>query len=119
MPSQALVAHAGRSLKDVEGLLGTLVDIFAPWMPGVLHADKAPFAVSTLLDALAEEYRQVAAVRGLSLHYVPSSVVVESDLALLARVIRNFLSNAVRYTEHGHLLLGCRRRPEGLEDHGG
>lgn len=78
---------------------------------GVLHADKAPFAVSTLLDALAEEYRQVAGVRGLTLHYVPSRVWVESDLALLARVVRNFLSNAVRYTEHGHLLLGCRRRP--------
>lgn len=36
-------------------------------------------------------------------------------MALLARVVRNFLSNAVRYTEHGHLLLGCRRRADGLE----
>jgi len=112
--SQALVSHIGRSLKDVEGLLGTLVDI-SRLDAGVLHADKAPFAVSTLLDALAEEYRQVAGVRGLTLHYVPSQVWVESDLALLARVVRNFLSNAVRYTEHGHLLLGCRRRREGLE----
>jgi signal transduction histidine kinase/CheY-like chemotaxis protein len=112
--SQALVGHIGRSLKDVEGLLGTLVDI-SRLDAGVLHADKAPFAVSTLLDALAEEYHQVAAVRGLTLHYVPSSTLVESDLALLARVVRNFLSNAVRYTEHGHLLLGCRRRANGLE----
>lgn len=112
--SQALVGHIGRSLKDVEGLLGTLVDI-SRLDAGVLRADKAPFAVSTLLDALAEEYRQVAGVRGLALHYVPSSAVIESDLALLARVIRNFLSNAVRYTEHGHVLLGCRRRQGGLE----
>ncbi|AVI62488.1 hybrid sensor histidine kinase/response regulator [Halomonas sp. GFAJ-1] len=112
--SQALVGNIGRSLKDVEGLLGTLVDI-SRLDAGVLHADKAPFAVSTLLDALAEEYKQVAAVRGLTLHYVPSSALVTSDLALLARVVRNFLSNAVRYTEHGHLLLGCRRRKEGLE----
>lgn len=112
--SQTLVSHIGRSLKDVEGLLGTLVDI-SRLDAGVLHADKAPFAVSTLLDALAEEYRQVAGVRGLALHYVPSSAVVESDLALLARVIRNFLSNAVRYTEQGRVLLGCRRRREGLE----
>ena len=112
--SQALVGHIGRSLKDVEGLLGTLVDI-SRLDAGVLHADKAPFAVSTLLDALAEEYRQVAGVRGVALHYVPSSAVIESDLALLARVIRNFLSNAVRYTEHGRVLLGCRRRREGLE----
>lgn len=112
--SQMLVGHIGRSLKDVEGLLGTLVDI-SRLDAGVLHADKAPFAVSTLLDALAEEYRQVAGVRGLALHYVPSSAVIESDLALLARVIRNFLSNAVRYTEQGRVLLGCRRRREGLE----
>nr|WP_308323451.1 hybrid sensor histidine kinase/response regulator [Halomonas sp. SpR8] len=112
--SQALVGHIGRSLKDVEGLIGTLVDI-SRLDAGVLHADKAPFAVSTLLDALAEEYRQVAGVRGLALHYVPSSAVVESDLALLARVIRNFLSNAVRYTEQGRVLLGCRRRRDGLE----
>ncbi|MGY0554709.1 hybrid sensor histidine kinase/response regulator [Vreelandella sp. 2A-K22] len=112
--SQALVGHIGRSLKDVEGLIGTLVDI-SRLDAGVLHADKAPFAVSTLLDALAEEYRQVAGVRGLTLHYVPSSAVVESDLALLARVIRNFLSNAVRYTEQGRVLLGCRRRRDGLE----
>jgi len=112
--SQTLVGHIGRSLKDVEGLLGTLVDI-SRLDAGVLHADKAPFAVSTLLDALAEEYRQVAGVRGLALHYVPSSALIESDLALLARVIRNFLSNAVRYTEQGRVLLGCRRRREGLE----
>lgn len=112
--SQALVGHIGRSLKDVEGLIGTLVDI-SRLDAGVLHPDKAPFAISMLLDMLAEEYRQVAAVRGLTLHYVPSSCMVESDLALLARVVRNFLSNAVRYTEHGHVLLGCRRRPEGLE----
>ena len=112
--SQMLVGHIGRSLKDVEGLIGTLVDI-SRLDAGVLRADKAPFAVSTLLDTLAEEYRQVAGVRGLALHYVPSSMVIESDLALLARVIRNFLSNAVRYTEHGRVLLGCRRRPHGLE----
>ncbi len=112
--SQILVGHIGRSLKDVEGLIGTLVDI-SRLDAGVLRADKAPFAVSTLLDTLAEEYRQVAGVRGLALHYVPSSMMIESDLALLARVIRNFLSNAVRYTEHGRVLLGCRRRPHGLE----
>ena len=57
--SQMLVGHIGRSLKDVEGLIGTLVDI-SRLDAGVLRADKAPFAVSTLLDTLAEEYRQVA-----------------------------------------------------------
>ncbi|MGS2744663.1 ATP-binding response regulator [Halomonas sp. LS-001] len=112
--AQSLVGNIGRSLKDVESLLGTLVDM-SRLDAGVLHADKAPFRVNTLLDALAEEYRQVASVRGLTLNYVTCSVVVESDLSLLARVIRNFLSNAVRYTEQGSILLGCRRRKDGLE----
>lgn len=112
--SALLVGHIGRSLKDVEALLGTLVDM-SRLDAGILKADIAPFQINGLLDALAEEYRQVAGVRGLTLHYVPSSVVVSSDFTLLARVIRNFLSNAVRYTEQGHLLLGCRRRPDGLD----
>ncbi|SDJ72653.1 hybrid sensor histidine kinase/response regulator [Billgrantia gudaonensis] len=113
-PSRRLVGQIGRSLKDVEALLGTLVDI-SRLDAGVLAPDVATFRVGELLDALAEEYRQMAAARGLALHYVASSVVVESDLALLARVVRNFLSNSIRYTERGRVLLGCRRRPDGLE----
>ncbi|GHC17668.1 Signal transduction histidine kinase [Aidingimonas halophila] len=112
--SQALVGHIGRSLKDVEGLLGTLVDI-SRLDAGVLKPDVATFPVSELLDMLAEEYRQVAVAQGLSLHYVPSSAVVHSDLQLLARVVRNFLTNALRYTRQGRVTLGCRRRKQGLE----
>ncbi|MDW7747740.1 hybrid sensor histidine kinase/response regulator [Halomonas sp.] len=113
-PSTRLVGHIGRSLKDVEALLGTLVDI-SRLDAGVLEPDIAPFPVARLLDVLAEEYRQMAAARGLELHYVGSGAVVASDLALLARVVRNFLTNAIRYTGRGKILLGCRRRPEGVE----
>ncbi len=113
-PSTRLVGHIGRSLKDVEALLGTLVDI-SRLDAGVLEPDIAPFPVARLLDVLAEEYRQMAAARGLELHYVGSRAVVASDLALLARVVRNFLTNAIRYTGRGKILLGCRRRPAGVE----
>ncbi|WP_246131682.1 hybrid sensor histidine kinase/response regulator [Pistricoccus aurantiacus] len=112
--SAKLVAQISRSLKDVEALLGTLVDI-SRLDAGVLKPDIAPFRTDQLLDVLAEEYRQAALTQGLALHYVPSRMVIESDLALLARVIRNFLTNAIRYTRQGHILLGCRRRAEGLE----
>ena len=112
--STRLVGHVGRSLKDVEALLGTLVDI-SRLDAGVLEPDIAPFPVARLLDVLAEEFRRMAAARGLALHYVRSEAVVASDLALLARVVRNFLTNAIRYTEQGRILLGCRRRPGGLE----
>ncbi|MES3677618.1 hybrid sensor histidine kinase/response regulator [Halomonas elongata] len=112
--SRTLVGQISRSLKDVETLLGTLVDI-SRLDAGVLKPDIAPFAAGELLDALAEEYHQVAASQGLTLHYVPCNVVIDSDLQLLARVVRNFLTNAIRYTRHGRVLLGCRRRPQGLE----
>jgi signal transduction histidine kinase/CheY-like chemotaxis protein len=113
-----LVARLGRSLADVESLLGTLVDI-SRLDAGVLTADVATFPVRELLDVLAEEYRQLGAARGLELHYVASHLRVESDLQLLARVIRNFLSNALRHvpdgSTRGRVLLGCRRRGDWLE----
>ncbi|MGB2150508.1 MAG: sensor histidine kinase, partial [Cobetia amphilecti] len=87
-----LVTRLGRSLADVESLLGTLVDI-SRLDAGVLTADVAVFPVRELLDVLAEEYRQLGAARGLELHYVASHLSIESDLQLLARVVRNFLSN--------------------------
>ncbi|MFP5301794.1 hybrid sensor histidine kinase/response regulator [Cobetia sp. SIMBA_158] len=116
-PSE-LVARLGRSLSDVESLLGTLVDI-SRLDAGVLTADVAVFPVRELLDVLAEEYRQLGAARGLELHYVASHLSIESDLQLLARVVRNFLSNALRHvpdgSTRGRVLLGCRRRGDWLE----
>ncbi|MFP4137860.1 MAG: hybrid sensor histidine kinase/response regulator [Halomonas sp.] len=112
--SRRLVGSIGRSLKDVESLIGSLVDI-SRLDAGVLRPDVASFPAEELLGVLAEEYRQLAASHGLAFRYVPTGAVIASDLALLARVVRNFLSNAVRYTRHGRILLGCRRRPEGLE----
>ena len=112
--AQHLVGHIGRSLKDVESLLGMLVDI-SRLDAGVLTPDIAPFRVAELLDVLAAEHSQLAAAQGLRFEYVPSGAVVASDLVLLARVVRNFLSNALRYTRHGRVLLGCRRRADGLE----
>jgi len=112
--SRRLVGSIGRSLKDVESLIGSLVDI-SRLDAGVLRPDVASFPAEELLGVLAEEYRQLAASRGLELRYVPTRAVIASDLALLARVVRNFLSNAIRYTQSGRVLLGCRRRSEGLE----
>lgn len=113
-PSRRLAGNVARSLKDVETLLGTLVDI-SRLDAGLLEPDRAPFRASELLDVLAEEYHQITGACGLELRYVASTAMIESDLALLARVVRNFLSNAVRYTQQGRILLGCRHRADGLE----
>lgn len=116
MPDEGreLTASLGRSLKDVESLLGTLVDM-SRLDAGVISPEQSSFPIADLLDNLAREYHQMATSEGLSLRYVRSRAMVKTDSALLGRVIRNFLSNAVRYTPHGRLLLGCRKRPNGLE----
>lgn len=103
-----LVRNVSNSLQDVENLLGTLVDI-SKLDAGVIKADIAPFALSELLENLAAEYAQVARSEGLELRFVPCSVLVRSDMQLLARILRNLLSNAIRYTPSGRVVLGCRR----------
>ncbi|WP_409278033.1 hybrid sensor histidine kinase/response regulator NahK/ErcS' [Pseudomonas defluvii] len=111
--SPALVRNVSNSLDDVENLLGTLVDI-SKLDAGVIKADVAPFALSDLLDNLAAEYAHIADTEGLRLDYVPCSLKVRSDIQLLARILRNLLSNAIRYTPRGRVLLGCRRRGKRL-----
>src|SRR5690606_28914304 len=101
------------SLEDVENLLGTLVDI-SKLDAGVIKPDIAPFAVSELLENLAMEFRQIAGAERLQLDFIPSSALVRSDIQLLARILRNLLTNAIRYTPQGRVLLGCRRRRQRL-----
>jgi CheY-like chemotaxis protein len=55
------------------------------------------------------DYERQAEAKGLHYVYVPTALVVRSDPALLERILRNFLSNAVRYTSSGRIIVGCRR----------
>jgi signal transduction histidine kinase/PAS domain-containing protein len=103
------VSHIDRALGGVEGLLGTLLDI-SKLDAGAVTAEKTDFVVGDLLQQLAEEYQPAAGKEGVELRVVACSRVVHSDLALLGRVLRNFLTNAIRYTPSGRVLLGCRRR---------
>jgi signal transduction histidine kinase len=67
------------------------------------------FALGALLERLAAEYREHAVAAGLELRCVPCSAWVRSDQQLLERVVRNLISNALRYTRQGRVLIGCRR----------
>ncbi len=108
-----LIRNISNSLEDVENLLGTLVDI-SKLDAGVIKADIAPFAVSELLENLAAEFHQIAGSEQLTLDYIPCSALVRSDIQLLARILRNLLTNAIRYTPNGRVMLGCRRRRQSL-----
>lgn len=109
--AEGLVRSVSTSLDDVENLLGTLVDI-SKLDAGVIKPDIMAFDLRDLLNNIAREFRQMAMAEGLTLDFVPSSAIVESDSQLLARILRNFLTNAIRYTGKGRILLGCRRRAD-------
>jgi PAS domain S-box-containing protein len=107
-PLEPIVNSVDASLSDLENLICTLVDI-SKLDAGVVHADKCSFKLADLLDNLANEYQQQAQEYDVNLRYISTDIIVHSDSVLLARVLRNFLSNAFRYTENGKVLLGCRR----------
>ena len=106
--TRELVDHIDSSLGAAEEIISTLLDI-SKLDAGALEADISTFNINDLLRHLATEFSAIAKDQDLKLHVVPSSAWVRSDAKLLRRVIQNFLSNAIRYTETGKILLGCRR----------
>lgn len=65
----------------------------------------------TVLEPVVREFRQWTQARSVTLRYQPSERLIRTDLQLLQRIVRNLLSNVLRYTdEGGRILIGCRRR---------
>lgn len=81
---------------------------------GIIRPDLAEMPVAGLLTDLAAECAALAEDKGLKLRVVQCDAVVRSDAGLLKRMVRNLVSNAVRYTTHGGVLVGCRRRGASL-----
>jgi signal transduction histidine kinase len=104
-----LVERIEAALESVDDLLSALLDI-SRLDAGVWPVRQEPFPLAPLLGRLAREYRPQAEALGLAMRVVPSSLVVHTDRRLLERVMRNLISNAIRYTDQGHILLGCRRQ---------
>ena len=77
---------------------------------GILQANPVEFAMQRLLDRIETTFAELADKKGLSLRVVPCSAWVRSDPILLERILFNLVSNAVRYTARGGVVVGCRRR---------
>ncbi|WP_448187348.1 NahK/ErcS family hybrid sensor histidine kinase/response regulator [Azospirillum sp. sgz301742] len=111
--NRTMVENIDVALASVEDLLAALLDI-SKLDAGAVTPELADFPIKGLLGSLATEYAPVARERGLDLKVLVSGGVVRSDIRLLRRIVQNFLSNALRYTARGRVLVGCRRSAEGL-----
>ncbi|MWV13627.1 response regulator [Pseudomonas sp. R-28-1W-6] len=104
-----LVERAHQALEGAEDLLSDLLDI-AKLDQAAIKPDLDVYRLDELLAPLASEFEPLATQAGLRLRVRIAACTVRTDARLLTRILRNFLSNACRYTEHGGVLLGVRRR---------
>lgn len=107
--TQRTVGHIDNSLQAAEELLGTLLDI-SKLDAGALTPRRSHFALADIIRPLRAEFDVMADDRGLDLKVVATQQWVDSDAQMLRRIVQNFLSNAIRYTQEGRVLLGCRRQ---------
>jgi PAS domain S-box-containing protein len=101
------------SLAATEALLSGLLDI-SRLDAGGLQPSMVDFPLAEVIEPLAAEFQALAGEKGLGFRHVASRAWVRSDPQLLRRILQNFLSNAVRYTERGRILLGLRREGKAL-----
>jgi signal transduction histidine kinase/CheY-like chemotaxis protein len=103
-----VIGNIRRSVDAMEELFNALLDI-SRLDAGVVQPRITTIPVAAVFDRVRFEYGQIARQKRLSLVVMKTSLYVESDPSLLGRLIRNLLSNAVRYTDAGGVVLGCRR----------
>jgi signal transduction histidine kinase len=108
-----LITNIDASLDAVEDIFGTLLDI-SRLDTGAMRPEIVGFRIDELLRQLEVEFTPLAQEKGLNLKFVPCSLAVQSDRRLLRRLLQNLVSNAIKYTPNGRVLVGCRRHDGGL-----
>ena len=106
--SGKLVQQIQNSVGALDGLFASILDI-SRLDAGVIETRPMAFPIQPLLERVCRDEMPEAEAKGVRLRLVPCSLKVHTDPIMLERVLRNLVSNAVRYTDHGHVVVGCRR----------
>ncbi len=107
--SGVLVEQVDRCLATLEELIRTLLDL-SKLDAGAMQPDIHTFELNDVMEPLARDFAYFAQKRGLKLRIFASRRMVSSDPLMLRRILQNLIANALRYTSHGGVLVGARRR---------
>lgn len=111
---KTIVRNVDAALEAVEDILSTVLDI-SRIDAGAIKPEIESFPVQELFDTLAREFERQASDKHLSLRFVRTSAIVKSDRKLLRRVLQNLVSNAIKYTTRGRVLVGVMRKGSGYQ----
>jgi signal transduction histidine kinase/integral membrane sensor domain MASE1/CheY-like chemotaxis protein len=107
------VERVDAAVTEMTEMFNSLLDI-SKLDAGVLTPKIVEFSIARLLQKIEATFDQAAREKGLRLRVMPSDAWVRSDTLLLERILLNLVSNAMRYTLRGGIIVGCRRRAEML-----
>lgn len=108
-----IVRGQREALDEIDALLNAYLDI-GMIENGEITPKLSEFSVTPILERMHHEFALMARAKGLEFRLVSCGAAVCSDPALLERILENLVSNAVKYTETGKILVGCRRRGANL-----
>jgi signal transduction histidine kinase/CheY-like chemotaxis protein len=104
-----LIINVETAANALERQFAQLIDL-SRLDAGVLTPERGSVALPALFERIVGEFAPQAAARGLAFRIAPTSLCVDSDAGLLERIVGNLVANAIRYTSHGGVLVGARRR---------
>ncbi len=107
--AEAAVAQQGQAIEAMSRLLNALLDI-SKLESGAVRPDPTDFTVAALFEELRSEFASIASSKGLELRIGPASHLVHSDPSLVGQILRNLVSNAIKYTREGSVQLRCLLR---------
>jgi signal transduction histidine kinase/CheY-like chemotaxis protein len=116
LQSEADPAERSRLVGRIDAAVGSMNELFEALLDmtkleaGILKTNPVEFPVARLLERVETTFGDAALKKGLKLRVVQSDAWVSSDLILLERILLNLVSNAVRYTDRGGVVVGCRQR---------
>jgi signal transduction histidine kinase/CheY-like chemotaxis protein len=113
-PSQSAIAERiCESVDSLEKTFDALLDI-SRLDAGVVQAKPQSFALQPLFDRVAGDCGPEAAAKGIALRFHPTKLATLSDPVLVEQILRNLVNNAIRYTDRGKVLVGCRMHGEAV-----